>query len=150
MSPTEGFPSIRTFQNYNNFLKMNLKKIKLNCHLATLFYEGVEAQANRIAVETDCHIDYDNYENYLDIIGDIKYVDNNYLDGLEYTLTKEDKEKIFYVLFKDIKVDINELAYLIASLYHKNEEKNIYHCFGDLYLEGITIEDNIIRCSIGS
>ena len=129
---------------------MNFKEIKLNCHLATLFHNGVEAQANRIAVETDCHIDYDKYEYYLDIIGDIKYVDNNYLNGMEYTLTKEDKEKIFYVLFKVVKVDINELAYLIASFYHKNEERIQYHSFGTLYLEGITIEDNIIRCSIGS
>ena len=125
---------------------MNTKDYNCSCHLATIFYSGARAQAFEHHLDTDVCIekkDGESKEERLSHIGEIRIVDDNYLEGRTYTLTMEDKKKVFFFSILDdgiVRVDVNELAFLIAAFYKRYDLFNEYHSFTSLYLEGVRID----------
>ena len=130
---------------------MNTKDFECSCRLATLFFSGTRTQAFSHSLETDAYIEKKegiSDEERLNQIGEITLVDKNYLEGYSYTLTMEDKKKVFY--FADITdkgrviVDVNELALIIAAFYWGRSPFIKYHDFDWLFLERVRIKDNVI------
>lgn len=136
---------------------MNTKRFNCSCRLVTLFFSGTMAQAFSHSLDTDVFIEKKegvSDEERLNQLGEITLVDDNYLKGYTYTLTMEDKKKVFY--FADITdkgrvfVDVNELAFIIAAFYWRNDPFIKYHEYTYLFLESLRIDNNVIKYSIGS
>jgi len=135
---------------------MNTKELDCSCRLVKIFFAGVIAQAFSHSLDTDVYIEKKegvSDDERLNQLGEIVIVDDNYLEGYSYTLTMEDKKKVFY--FDDITdkgkviVDVNELAYIIAAFYWTYSPFIKFHEFDYLFLESLRIEDNIVKYSIG-
>lgn len=136
---------------------MSTKDFSCSCRLVTLFFSGTRVQAFTQWLETDVYIEKGegvSDDERLKQLGEISFVDENYLEGHSYTLTMEDKKKVFH--FNDITykgrvfVDVNELAFIIAAFYWENDPFNKYHEYTYLFLESLRIENNVVKYSIGS
>lgn len=136
---------------------MNTKPYNCFCLLATLYFSGTRAQAFHHSLDTDVFIEKKkgvSKEERLKQLGEITLVDDNYLEGYTYTLTMEDKKKVFS--FYDttdkgqVVVNVNELAFIIAAFYWRNNLYIQFHEFNYLTLERLRIENNIVKYNIGS
>lgn len=136
---------------------MTTKDFNYHCRLVTLFFSGTRAQAFSHYLDTDVYIEKGegvSDDERLSQLGEISFVDEYYLEGRAYTLTMEDKKKVFH--FNDITdkgrvfVDVNELAFIIAAFYWRNDPFIKYHEYTYLFLESLRIDNNVIKYSIGS